>query len=42
MLYWSWLHSRNGFKKDKIQFDYAYVPYGELGSTHRVSFGMKF
>ncbi len=31
-----------GFKKDKIQFDYAYVPYGDLGSTHRVSFGMKF
>ena len=31
-----------GFKKDKIQFDYAYVPYGELGSTHRVSFGMRF
>ena len=31
-----------GFKKDKIQLDYAYVPYGELGSTHRVSFGMRF
>ena len=31
-----------GFKKDKIQFDYAYVPYGGLGSAHRVSFGMKF
>jgi len=31
-----------GFKKDKIQFDYAYVPYGDLGSTHRVSLGMRF
>lgn len=31
-----------GFKRDKIQLDYAYVPYGDLGSTHRVSFGMKF
>lgn len=31
-----------GFKKDRIQFDYAYVPYGELGGAHRVSLGMKF
>ncbi|KKL20717.1 hypothetical protein LCGC14_2452660 [marine sediment metagenome] len=29
-----------GFKKGKIRFDYAYVPYGELGSTHRISLGM--
>lgn len=31
-----------GFKKGKIQFDYAYVPYGELGDTHKVSLGMSF
>jgi hemolysin activation/secretion protein len=22
--------------------DYAFVPYGELGNTHRISFGIKF
>ncbi|MBA7495824.1 hypothetical protein ES702_06415 [subsurface metagenome] len=31
-----------GFDKGKIRFDYAYVPYGELGNTHKVSFGMSF
>ncbi len=31
-----------GFKKGKIQFDYAYVPYGDLGDTHKVSLGMSF
>jgi hypothetical protein len=31
-----------GFRKGKIQFDYAYVPYGELGDTHKVSLGMSF
>lgn len=31
-----------GFKKSKIQFDYAYVPYGDLGGTHKVSLGMSF
>lgn len=29
-----------GFKKGKIQFDYAYVPYGELGDTHKISVGI--
>lgn len=31
-----------GFKKGKIQFDYAYVPYGDLGSTHRISLEIDF
>ena len=31
-----------GFDKGKIRFDYAYVPYGELGNTHRVLLGMSF
>jgi opacity protein-like surface antigen len=31
-----------GFNKGKIRFDYAYVPYGELGNTHKVSLGMSF
>ncbi len=31
-----------GFDKGKIRFDYAYVPYGALGNTHRVLLGMSF
>jgi len=31
-----------GFDKGKIRFDYAYVPYGELGDTHKISLGMSF
>jgi len=31
-----------GFDKGKIRFDYAYVPYGELGDTHKISLGMNF
>jgi len=31
-----------GFDKGKIRFDYAYVPYGELGDTHKVLLGMSF
>ncbi|TKJ46851.1 hypothetical protein CEE34_06740 [Candidatus Aerophobetes bacterium Ae_b3a] len=31
-----------GFDKGKIRFDYAYVPYGALGDTHRILFGMSF
>jgi|TARA_B100000315_G_scaffold238611_1_gene256554 hypothetical protein len=31
-----------GFNKGKIRFDYAYVPYGALGDTHKVLFGMSF
>lgn len=29
-----------GFRKGKIQFDYAYVPYGDLGETHKISVGI--
>lgn len=31
-----------GVRYDKYSFDYAFVPYGELGLTHRVSLSMKF
>ena len=31
-----------GFDKGKIRFDYAYVPYGALGDTHKVLFGISF
>lgn len=31
-----------GFKTGTLQVDYAYTPYGELGSTHKVSVGMTF
>ena len=31
-----------GFEKGKVRFDYAYVPYGELGTTQRVSLHFKF
>ena len=31
-----------GFKMGKTSIDYAYVPYGDLGNTHRISLGIKF
>jgi len=31
-----------GYKFGRICLDYAYVPYGDLGDTHRISLGMKF
>lgn len=31
-----------GIHKGKVRFDYAYVPYGELGTTQRVSLSFKF
>ena len=31
-----------GFKVQGICLDYAYVPYGDLGNTHRISLGMEF
>jgi len=31
-----------GFKFGGIGIDYCFVPYGDLGNTHRVSFGAKF
>ena len=31
-----------GFKTSRFGLDYAYVPYGELGGTHRISLGIGF
>jgi hypothetical protein len=31
-----------GFKIWDVDMDYAFVPFGELGDTHRVSFIGKF
>ena len=31
-----------GLKMGKTSIDYAYVPYGDLGDTHRISLGMRF
>ena len=31
-----------GLKFDKFAFDYAYVPFGDLGDTHRVTLGFNF
>ncbi len=31
-----------GFKMSGFEVDYAYVPYGDLGSTHRISLGIDF
>lgn len=31
-----------GFKLFNIQTDYSFVPYGDLGNTHRISFSSKF
>ncbi len=31
-----------GYTIDRYQFDYAYVPYGDVGDTHRLSFGVKW
>jgi len=31
-----------GLKISKINLDYAYVPYGDLGNTQRISLGLKF
>lgn len=31
-----------GMRWDALSFDYAFVPYGELGLTHRVSLGVRF
>ena len=30
-----------GFKFQRISLDYAYIPYGDLGDTHRISLGIK-
>lgn len=31
-----------GFKTNNLSLDYAYVPYDDLGTTHRVSLGIEF
>jgi len=31
-----------GFNLSSVSLDYAYVPYGDLGNSHRVSLGMRF
>ena len=31
-----------GVKVSRVMIDYAFVPYGDLGDTHRMSVGMKF
>jgi len=31
-----------GYKFERICLDYAYVPYGDLGDTHRISLTMEF
>jgi len=31
-----------GFKMDEFALDYAYVPYSNLGDTHRISLGIDF
>jgi hypothetical protein len=31
-----------GIRLGNIQFDYAYVPYGDLGNTHRISLLIRF
>lgn len=31
-----------GLKLDRLSLDYAYVPFGDLGDTHRMTFGFNF
>ncbi|MFH1618503.1 MAG: PorV/PorQ family protein, partial [bacterium] len=31
-----------GIKLDKFNMDYAFVPFGDLGNTHRITLGMRF
>ncbi|MBI4064288.1 MAG: hypothetical protein HY401_08330, partial [Elusimicrobia bacterium] len=31
-----------GFKHMGLNIDYAFVPFGNLGNTHRVSLGYRF
>ena len=31
-----------GFKMEKFTFDYAFIPFGDLGNTHRVSLKVNF
>ena len=38
----NWINLGFGLKYLDYMFDYAFVPYGDIGMTHRFSFGIKF
>jgi hypothetical protein len=38
----NWLNLGFGISHADISFDYAFVPYGEIGMTHLFSLGIKF
>ncbi len=38
----NWLNTGFGINYMDFSFDYAFVPYGDLGMTHRFSFSVKF
>jgi hypothetical protein len=38
----NWINLGFGFEYLDYKFDYAFVPYGDIGMTHRFSFGIKF
>ena len=38
----NWLNLGFGISHSDISFDYAFVPYGEIGMTHLFSLGIKF
>lgn len=38
----NWINLGFGLEYLDYKFDYAFVPYGDIGMTHRFSFGIKF
>jgi hypothetical protein len=38
----NWINLGFGIKYSDYVFDYAFVPYGDIGMTHRISLGIKF
>lgn len=38
----NWINLGFGLEYLDFKFDYAFVPYGDIGMTHRFSFGIKF
>lgn len=38
----NWINLGFGIRYSDYVFDYAFVPYGDIGMTHRFSFGIKF
>lgn len=38
----NWINLGFGIQYSDYKFDYAFVPYGDIGMTHRFSFGIKF